>query len=129
MAHILLIEDYPSLQTIYKETLEAENHTVYLAADGDEGLKIANTKQVDIILLDLLLKQTWGLDFLEKYGMANKPATRVIIMSNLFSQELLNKALALGASHYLIKSDVTPKQLAKIINETLEELKKDMAKN
>lgn len=119
MAHILLIEDYPSLQKIYQATLEAANHTVYLADDVKEGLEIARSKQVDLILLDLLLPHAGGLDFLKSYNIKKHSGTKVIILSNIFSTDLLNQALALGASHYFLKTDMNPKKLSEVVDQTL----------
>lgn len=121
MAKILLIEDYANLQKIYKEILELEHHTVRTAENATEGLGIAQEEDFDVILLDLLLQQTWGLDFLTDFDKKKHPNTKIIVISNLFTTEILNKALELGASHYLMKSEVTPQQLADIVRETLNE--------
>jgi DNA-binding NtrC family response regulator len=124
MANILLIEDYASLQKIYSETLKAAKHTVYVASDGGEGLELTKQKKVDLILLDLLLPQTGGLDFLKAYETKKHPETQVIVLTNIFSTDLLNEALQLGASQYLIKADLTPKRLAQIVDDALAEPKK-----
>ena len=39
----------------------------------------------------------------------------------MFTNEILNNALKLGAKHYLMKSEVTPQQLANVVEETLQE--------
>lgn len=121
MAKILLVEDYPSLQQIYKETLELDGHIVYVAANIDDALKVTQNTQVDIILLDLLLQQTWGLDLLKSFDPKEHPATKIIIISNLYTNKILNDALKLGAIHYLIKSDITPQKLIEVVRDTLTE--------
>lgn len=121
MPNILLIEDYLSLQTIYKEALELEKYTVYVAANAEEGLAAAKQHDIDLILLDLLLQQSWGIDFLTEFDLSAHPGTKIIVISNLFTTELLNKVLQLGAKQYLIKSEVTPQQLVAVVRETLEE--------
>lgn len=119
MAVILLVEDYQNLQKIYKETLEAARHTVHVASDGLEALEIAKTTEVDLILLDLLMPRSSGLDFLNAYKIQEHPKTKVIILTNVYSGELLNRTLTLGASQYLIKADITPKKLTEIVDEAL----------
>lgn len=121
MASILLIEDYPSLQEIYRETLELEKHSVFVAANAEEAMEITKNTTFDVILLDLLLHESYGLDFLANFDALGHPDTKIIIISNLFTNEILNKALQLGAKHYLIKSEVTPQQLADVVDETLRE--------
>ena len=119
MSNILLIEDYMSLRNIYHKTLLAEKHTVYVAKDGNEGLEIAKSKKVDLIILDMLMPDLGGLEFLKAYDPKKHPETKLIVLSNIFSADLLNKTLELGASHYLLKADVTPTQLAEIVRQTL----------
>lgn len=119
MANILLIEDYPSLQKIYTTALEQAGHTVYLAADGKQGLLLANQHTIDLILLDLIMPNGGGIKFLEAYDLKSHPAVKLIILSNVFTNELLNQALKLGASNYLVKSDITPQKMTKVVDETL----------
>lgn len=119
MASILLIEDYPSLQKLYTTVLEKAGHTVHLAPDGKQGLVLANQNQIDLILLDLLMPHTGGVAFLEKYNLKNHPAVKLIILTNVYTNELLNQVMELGASNYLIKADITPQLLTKMVDDTL----------
>jgi DNA-binding NtrC family response regulator len=121
MAKILLVEDYISLQEIYRETLELDGHTVTSAVNAEEALELAKNTEFDIILLDLLLQQSLGIDFLTDFDVKSHPNTQVIIISNMFTNAILNKALELGAKHYLMKSEITPAELATVVRETLEE--------
>jgi two-component system, OmpR family, response regulator len=120
MANILLVEDYPSLQKIYRSVLEEEGHTVLIASDGNEGLLIANQNKIDLILLDLLMPKADGFEFLEAYKLKDHPSVRLIILTNVYTPELLNRALMLGVSNYLVKADITPQKMVKMVNETLE---------
>lgn len=119
MANILLIEDYPSLQKVYHTVLEKNGHTVHVATDGKQGLHLANQHPIDLILLDLLMPRVGGVDFLEAYDLKKHPSVKLIILSNVFTNQLLNQVLELGASNYLVKADVTPQILVKVVNDTL----------
>lgn len=119
MAKILLIEDYESLKTIYTTTLTKEGHKVKTASNGEEGLTIATNDEFDVILLDLLMPRSDGFSFLLDFEPKKHPHTNIIIISNIFTTELMNRALKLGASQYLLKSDITPQHLAKIVHDTL----------
>ncbi len=119
MANILLIEDYPSLQKIYKTVLEEAGHTVLVASDGNEGLIVANQNKIDLILLDLLMPNKDGFDFLGAYKLRDRPSVKLIILTNVYTPEFLNHALELGASNYLVKADITPQKMLKVVNETL----------
>ena len=120
MACILLIEDYPSLQKIYKTVLEEKGHTVLVASDGNEGLIAASQNEIDLILLDLLMPNKDGFDFLGEYKLKDHPSVKLIILTNVYTPEFLNRALELGANNYLVKADITPQKMVKVVNETLQ---------
>lgn len=119
MAKILVVEDYQGLQKAYEETFKTQQYTVKLASNGAEALALATSEEFDIILLDILMPQIDGFDFLRKYDPNKHPQTQVVILSNLYTNDLVNKALGLGASNYLLKSDITPKRLIELIEEML----------
>ena len=119
MANILLIEDYPSLQKIYTTVLESRGHRVYVASDGNQGLLLANQHKIDLILLDLLMPNAGGFEFLEAYDLKKHPSVKLIILTNVYKTELLNRALELGASNYIIKADITPDKMATMVDQTL----------
>lgn len=101
--------------------MELEKHRVFVASNVDEALEITKNTEFAIVLLDLMLNGSDGLDFLVKFDVKKHPDTKIIVISNLFTYDLLNKALKLGAKHYLIKSDITPTKLAEVVRETLDE--------
>lgn len=119
MAHILLVEDYESLRTIYVTALTKEGHTVQTASNAEEGLELAAKSTFDVIVLDLLMPRSDGFDFLHAFQPKKHPKTHIIILSNIFTTDIMNRALELGASQYLLKADITPPQLAAIVHDTL----------
>jgi CheY-like chemotaxis protein len=116
---VLLVEDYTNLQKVYRIALEAKGYEVYIASDGKEALELANQKQPDLILLDLLLPEADGLSFLREFDTEKHPQTKVIVFSNMASPELMNDAKKLGAVGYIVKSNFTPQKVAGIVEETL----------
>ncbi|HSX30091.1 MAG TPA: response regulator [Candidatus Saccharimonadales bacterium] len=123
MATILLVEDYPSLQKIYRTVLEKEGHTVVVASDGNEGLVEATKHKIDLILLDLLMPNADGFTFLETYKLAEHPTVKLIVLTNAYTPELLNRAMQLGVNNYLLKTDITPEKMVTMVTETLEPAK------
>jgi CheY-like chemotaxis protein len=119
MARILIVEDYPNIRQTYETVLSHEGHDVTAASDGREALKIVGQQPPDLILLDLLMADIGGLEFLRAYNLKDHPATKVIVVSNLSSPELAKEAMELGASKYLTKSNFSPKQLAAVVKDTL----------
>ncbi len=121
MTRILIVEDYPSLQTVYKTALEAEGYEVWLAKDGDEALAVAQAHEPDLILLDLLLPKQGGLEFLRAYDTEKHSHVKVVVFSNMASPELFDEAKELGATQYLIKANYTPKEVVGAIQAALQQ--------
>ena len=116
---ILVIEDEAALQRALGDLLKSEGHTVVSALTGEDGLRLATTKEVpDLILLDLILPQKNGFEVLTKLREA--PETKdipVIVLTNLENSEDVERALSLGAHTYLVKLHYS-------LDEVLEKVKK-----
>lgn len=124
MPRILIVEDYPSLQAIYKTALEAEGYEVWMAKDGEEALAVAQEHEPDLILLDLLLPKQGGLEFLRAYDTKKHFHVKVVVFSNMASPELYNEAKELGATQYLIKANYTPKEVVGAVKAALQQERK-----
>lgn len=120
MAHILVVEDDPTLKLTYDILLKKEGHTVDRAEDGEQALKLADAKEPDLILLDLLMPNVGGLEFLKRYDLKNKhPKVKVIVFSNMSMPETIEEAMSLGATKYTLKATTSPKELAALVAQTL----------
>ena len=62
MATILVIDDEESIRNLLKEVLERANHRVLEACDGREGLTLYQQNKVDLVLMDILMPGTDGLE-------------------------------------------------------------------
>jgi len=112
---ILFVEDYAALQEAFKIALGAEGYAVTTAGSCHEAVESAKADQPDLVVLDMLLPDEGGMEFLRKYPLKDHAGTIVVVFSNLSSPELFTEAKELGASRYLVKSNYTPKQLAEVI--------------
>lgn len=120
MKKILFIEDEATLQKTLGDILKKENYEVISALDGEIGLRLAKTKKPDLILLDIILPKIEGFDVLK--DLKEDPETKkipVIILTNLEKMEDVEKALRLGATTYLVKTDYT-------LGEVIEKIKKSL---
>jgi len=105
---VLLIEDERDLLQLYSDILSEAGFNVISADDGISGTTMVREKHWDLLLLDIMLPDKDGMVILEE--MADNPDLKkgsVIILTNLNDENLIKKGLALGASGYLIKSEVT----------------------
>lgn len=111
---ILLVEDDPVLSKMYSEKFKFEGFNVLTAANGEDGLNLALTEKIDMILLDLMLPRLSGAELLTKLRLDPKgKSVKVIALTNLAEQEEKNKIMSLGAMDYLIKAMQTPEEVVK----------------
>lgn len=121
MPRILVVEDYESLQKIYRAVLEQEGYEVEIVNDGFIALDKAKSGAYDLILLDLLLPHMSGMEFLHAFAPKQHPETKVVICSNFTNPKFIQEANDLGVTHSLTKSNLSPKEVAEVIANTLKE--------
>ena len=86
------------------------------AADGLQALSMVEALKPDILLLDIRMPHMGGLDVLPKIR-TKSPATKVLMLSGFFEDELITEALQSGAKGYVLKS-VKHEELIKAIRAT-----------
>jgi len=82
------------------------------AKGGEEGLEKASSIKPDLILLDVIMPKINGIQVLQK--LKDSPDTKnipVVILTVIGEQDIIDKALKLGAEGYIIKSTVDLNQL------------------
>lgn len=102
---VLLIEDDQILSKVVNEELKEAGFEVSEANDGEEGLKLAQSKKPDLILTDVLMPKMDGFGVLE--GLKKSPITKeipVIMLTMLGTDEDIKRGLKLGANDYIVKS-------------------------
>ncbi|HXK52515.1 response regulator [Candidatus Nomurabacteria bacterium] len=120
MAKIILIEDEQALSEVYSEVLRDAGYEVSQCFDGEEGLKTLRAGSWDLLLLDLMLPKIDGIEILQQLVNEGLLEGRsVIMLTNLGSDELVNKCSVLGAKEFLIKSDIDPKVLVEAVGKAL----------
>ncbi|MCJ8338133.1 MAG: sigma-54 dependent transcriptional regulator [Pseudomonadales bacterium] len=102
MTFVLLIEDDPTLMSIYKAYLSALPYQLSLAETGERALKILASEHIDLILLDIQLPDMTGLDILKHLQQCQHPAD-VIVTTSDCSMNTAIEAMKLGARDYLLK--------------------------
>jgi len=108
MRKILVVEDEDLLRESYRIIISTEPYDVDTAKNGQEALDKCAEKTYDLILLDLMMPVLDGVGFLERF---DNPDTKVVILSNLSTGEVLEKALKLGADSNIIKASLSPRDL------------------
>jgi len=64
MAHILIIDDDDTVRTTFERFLERFGHSVSLAANGREGLRLLRKKKTDLVITDIFMPEADGLEII-----------------------------------------------------------------
>lgn len=121
MQRILLVEDEENIRDLYEQILSGAGFAVDTAQNGEEGYTKAKTGEYDLILLDIIMPKLDGLSVLKRLKLApnHTKNQKVVIMSVLGDPQYIDDALKSGADDYLIKSNLTPEQVAEKIKAIL----------
>ncbi len=115
-----MVEDDVFLASIYQKKFEMEGFRVTAVDNGDKVLPEAKKKKPDIILLDILLPKRDGFSVLALLkadnGLKDIP---VIMLTNLGQKDDVDKALAAGATDYLIKAHFKPSEIVDKVRKIL----------
>jgi len=117
---ILLAEDDRYILRAYKIGLEKAGFVVVPACNGAEAIEKIKSEKPDIVLLDLMMPEKNGFEVLEEVKKDKQVKhIPVIIFSNLGQESDIEKAKALGAVDYLVKSDLYMKEVVEKVKEHL----------
>ncbi|HEX5797627.1 MAG TPA: response regulator [Candidatus Saccharimonadales bacterium] len=116
---IAIIEDDAAISQMYRIKFESDSFAVETAENGRLGLALAEKMKPDIILLDLMMPEMNGEEMLiqlRKQPWGNIP---VIILTNVGEQEIPDVARQLGVKRFILKADMTPKQVVDLVKNEL----------
>lgn len=110
---ILVVEDEPDALEIFKDILTEENFQVEGAEGGMMALEKLSAQKFDLVLLDIVMPDKDGISILEeiKRDSAKYGNTKVVMLTNIGGDLAVDKAMKIGASGYLLKSETEPDDL------------------
>jgi len=114
---ILVVDDEPNIVQTLKDRLEMNEYCVETAANGQEGLRVAEEKGPDMVLLDVIMPLMDGHEMLEKLRQAEWGRDISVIMLTARSQaQDIARARACNIDDYIIKPFDLSELLEKIEN-------------
>lgn len=120
MPKVLLVEDDNNLREIFQMRLQAEGYSTSIAADGEEGLVVAMKEKPDLIIADVMMPKLSGFEMVENLRSSPEMKdTKVIMMTALGQAEDQARGEKLGVVKYLVKSQVTLEDFARVVTEVL----------
>ena len=102
LTRVLYMEDDPGLSLILKKHLERRGYSVDLAADGEQGLKMVDAGQYDVLLVDYHMPVLSGIDVIRGLSSKGIPVP-VIMLTGEGNESVAVEALKVGASDYIVK--------------------------
>jgi two-component system alkaline phosphatase synthesis response regulator PhoP len=108
MTKILVIDDEPSITKLVSAYLKPEGYDVFIASDGNAGLKAARVYKPDLIILDVMLP---GMDGVELLSRLRRESDVYVIMLTAKTEETDKiVGLSVGADDYVTKP-FSPREL------------------
>lgn len=113
---ILVVDDKKELRTLLKSYLTQEGFEVVLAKDGQEALYVARYEKPDLIILDIMMPEMGGYDFMRIY--TREADTPIILLTAKLEESDKVLGLELGADDYVTKP-FSPKELSSRVKAVL----------
>jgi two-component system chemotaxis response regulator CheY len=111
---VMIVDDSLFMRKILRGILVEKGYTVTAeAASGIEAMKNLHTNHPDIILLDIILPDSNGLDLLGEM-IAVCPNSKVVVCSSIGQPRVMQKTLELGAKAF-IQKPFTPENIAEVL--------------
>jgi two-component system phosphate regulon response regulator PhoB len=118
---VLLIEDDRFLRRACEQSLRQQGFDVVSAVNGEEGLAAIHREMPGIVLLDLLMPKLPGVEVLRAIRANSQTKDiPVIVLSNSSRPEDRDEVAELGVIAYLVKSNLSLKELGAQIRAVLE---------
>jgi DNA-binding NtrC family response regulator len=118
MAHILVVDDDERICNVFAEFLSGEGHNPEIASNAKDALESVRAGRPDLVLMDIRMPGTNGLEALEMIREVD-PDVHVVIMTAYGTSQTSIEAMRLGAYEYLIKP-LDLHELKKVIDSALE---------
>ncbi len=120
MTKVAIIEDDTAISQMYRIKFEMENYQVETAENGKVGLDLVAKMRPDIILLDLMMPEMTGDQMLAELRKKDwGKDIKVIILTNKGEQEAPEVLKSLGVHRYIVKAEMTPRQVAEMVKAEL----------
>jgi DNA-binding response OmpR family regulator len=117
---ILIIEDELVAANVQRNTFIVEGYQVDVANDGKRGMELLDQFKPHLIVLDLLLPDTDGVELIKKIRCHKDfKEIPIIVSSNFQLSRLVENAWKAGASHCITKANCTRKELVSIVKRAL----------
>ena len=116
-ARILVVDDEPRNVLLLQDLLESRGYTVWTAADGQQGLALAQDRSPDVVLLDVMMPRLNGFDVCRRLKADQRTAMiPVLLVTSLNAREDRLAGIGAGANDFITKPIDTGDLLLRVRN-------------
>ena len=109
---ILVAEDDKFYASLYTARLLKEGYDTQVVGSGDAVFHVLAERLPDVLVLDLLLPHTDGLQVLKQIRADDRyKDLKVLVFSNLGSEDMIDRVKALGVTDYLVKTNISLQEM------------------
>lgn len=102
MATILVVEDHDMTRNVLNRRLVKEGHSVLTASNGGEGIELLTANEVDLVILDFMMKTMNGMQTYEKMKEI-KPSVPCVMVTAYAHAGLVKQFLQEGGADFVVK--------------------------
>lgn len=124
---VLIIDDEPLARIGMRSIIPWDKNGFSLvgeAGNGIEGLEMAKRYGPDIILVDIIMPEMDGIEFIRRVKPV-LPDSKIIIMSCMNEIQYYQEAIHLGVSEYILKDKINPQEILETVGRVADELRRD----
>lgn len=114
--HVLIVDDDPEIIESLRYALTDAGYNVSIARDGNQGVAFAETKNPDLVILDMMMPRRSGFLVLERLRQTTERAVPVIMITANEGQRHKEYAEMLGVSDYISKPFPMDRLLTSVAN-------------
>ncbi|RQG86766.1 response regulator [Natrarchaeobius halalkaliphilus] len=100
--NVLIVDTSEAVRDVLREAISAEFHVVAEAEDGVEAIEIAETTDLDVVIMDIVMPGVDGIEATAKIK-ALHPDVSVIFCTSSTQQETMKSAIEAGGDGYITK--------------------------
>ncbi len=121
MAHLLIVDDEPSIRELLEISFRKEGHKVEVAASGEAAKRHVASQMFDIVVSDICMPDMDGVELL-RYCKEVSPSTVFILITGVPTIGTAIDAVNFGADRYVIKGDRLLDELRPAVQRVAESL-------
>lgn len=120
MSHkILIVDDEPYIVLSLEFLMQSQGHTVAIAGNGEEALRLAAEFEPDLVLLDAMMPVINGFEVCRRLRAdALRRTLKILMLTARGRESELQRGLSAGADAYLTKPFAT-RELVELVNELI----------